>query len=53
MNSFPGTNDSSIIFEDLGNPFQEDSGELLTLDTQETMNDYVVETTRHFVKTAV
>ena len=38
------------VFEDIGNPFQEDSGELLTLDTREIMNDDVIETTRNIVK---
>ena len=33
-------------------PFQKDSGELLTLDTKDEMNDDVVETTRNSVKTA-
>ena len=38
------------VFEDIGNQFQEDSGELLTLDTREIMNDDVIETTRNIVK---
>ena len=38
------------VFEDIGNQFQEDSGEGLTLDTREIMNDDVIETTRNIVK---
>ena len=37
-------------FEDIGNPFQEDNGDLLTLDTREIMNNDVVETTKSVVK---
>ena len=35
----------------MGDPFQKDSRDLLTLDTKEIQNNDVVETTRDFVKT--
>ena len=35
----------------MGDPFQKDSRELLTLDTKEIQNNDVVETTRDIVKT--
>ena len=38
------------VLSDMGNPFQEDNGDLLTLDTSEIINDEIVETTRNIVK---
>ena len=38
------------VFEDIENPFEEDSGDLLTLDTREVINNDVVETTKNIVQ---